>query len=73
MRTIEVRVKPNSRISRMEESGGVWVARVKAPPVDGKANQELLALIAEHFDVPRSRVSITSGAGSRIKRVQIPD
>lgn len=73
MKTIQVTVKPNSRTSELEESGGIWIARVKSPPVDGKANKELLELIAEHFDVPRSRITIKSGAGARMKRVQIHD
>ena len=73
MKTIQVAVKPNSRTSELQESDGVWIARVKSPPVDGKANKELLTLIAEHFDVPRSRITIKSGAATRIKRVQILD
>ena len=73
MKTIQVTVKPNSRTSELEESDGIWLARVKSPPVDGKANKELLELIAEHFDVPRSRITIKSGAGARVKRVQIHD
>ncbi len=73
MKTIQVTVKPNSHISQLEESDGIWIARVKCPPVDGKANKELLELVAKHFDVPRSRVTIKSGAGARMKRVQIKD
>ena len=56
-----------------EASGadGTWVARLKSPPVDGKANAELIELIAEHFGCRRSAVSIKSGAGGRIKLVRI--
>jgi uncharacterized protein (TIGR00251 family) len=60
-------------VSRLEESDGIWIARVKSPPVDGKANRELLELIAEHFDVPRCRVTIKSGAGARMKKVEIQE
>lgn len=73
MKTIQVTVKPNSRVSQLEESGGIWVARVKSAPVEGKANKELLQLISDHFKVPRSRITIKSGAGARVKRVQIQD
>jgi uncharacterized protein (TIGR00251 family) len=73
MKTIQVTVKPNSRARRLEGSDDTWIARVKSPPVDGKANKELLELIAEHFGVPRSRVTIKSGAGGRVKRVEIQD
>jgi uncharacterized protein len=73
MTTIQVTVKPNSRTSVLEESDGIWLARVKSPPVDGKANKELLELISDHFKVPRSRITIKSGARARVKRVQIED
>jgi Uncharacterized conserved protein len=74
VKTLRVKVKPNARVSELEEqSDGTWLARVKAPPVDGKANDELVALIAEHFGVRRNQVSIKSGAGGRLKLVQIAD
>lgn len=73
MRTIQVKVKPNARVSALAEAGGGWVAHVKAPPVDGKANAELVALVACHFGVPKAAVTIRSGAGGRLKLVQIDD
>jgi len=74
VKTLRVKVKPNARVSELEgRSDGTWLARVKAPPVDGKANDELVALIAEHFGVRRNQVSIKSGAGGRLKLVQIAD
>ena len=72
MKTIQVKVKPNSRASGLEEQAdGIWLARVKAPPVDGKANTELIELVAEHFAVSKGAVLIKSGAGARLKLVQI--
>ena len=72
MKIIPVRVKPGARVSSFEPAGdGTWLARVKAVPVDGKANAELVALIADHFQVRKSRVSIKSGASARLKLVQI--
>jgi uncharacterized protein (TIGR00251 family) len=73
MRIIQVKVKPNARISSLEElnGSGVWRARVKSPPADGKANEELIALIAERFGCPKSAVSIRSGASGRMKLVKI--
>ena len=74
MKTIQVKVKPNARSSALEESGdGTWLARIKAPPVDGKANAELVALIAQRFGLRKSQVSIRSGASGRMKLVQIKD
>jgi uncharacterized protein (TIGR00251 family) len=45
--------------------------RVGAPPVDGKANAELLAFLAGAFGVPRQRVRLISGASGRDKTVAI--
>jgi uncharacterized protein (TIGR00251 family) len=44
---------------------------LKAPPVDGKANEELIALVAERFGCRKTAVSIKSGASGRIKLVRI--
>lgn len=74
MRTIQVKVKPNARESALEEQAdGSWLARVKAPPVDGKANAALIELIADHFGVRKAQVSIKSGASGRMKFVQIEE
>ncbi len=74
MKTIQVKVKPHARSSALEEVGdGTWLARVKAPPVDGKANAELLTLVAHHFGVRKAQVSVKSGASGRMKLVQIQD
>jgi len=67
-----VKVKPNSRVSTLERgSDGVWLARLKSPPVDGKANAELVALVAERFGCRKADVLIRSGAGGRMKLIRI--
>jgi uncharacterized protein (TIGR00251 family) len=72
MKTIQVKVKPNARASRLELAhDGTWRALLKAPPVDGKANAELIALVAQHFGCARAAVTIRHGAGGRLKLVQI--
>jgi hypothetical protein len=71
-RVIQVRVKPNSRASLLTQSeDGSWLAQVKSPPVDGKANEEVLELVARHFECRKSAVSIKSGASGRMKLVRI--
>ncbi len=72
MKMIQVKVKPNARVSVLEEAdSGPWLAQLKSPPVDGKANKELIALIARHFRCPKFAVSIKSGASGRTKLVRI--
>jgi uncharacterized protein (TIGR00251 family) len=69
---IQIKVKPNSRASRLEQhEDGTWLAQLKSSPVDGKANEELIALVAKYFKRPKSDVSIKSGASSRTKLIQI--
>ena len=74
MTTLQVKVKPNARVSRLEAVGpGLWHAELKSAPVDGRANQELIALVAKAFGCPRAAVSIRSGAAGRLKLVRIED
>ena len=69
---IRVKVKARSRESSLERtSDGTWLARVKAPPIEGRANHELIELVAEHFGCGRYAVSIKSGESSRLKLVRI--
>ena len=69
---ISVKVKPNSRVSLLSQAdGGAWLAQLKSRPVDGKANEELLALVARHFGCRKSAVSLKSGASARTKLVRI--
>jgi uncharacterized protein (TIGR00251 family) len=69
---LQVKVKPRSRSSSLENAGdGTWIAQLKSPPVDGKANAELLGLVARHFKCRKSSVSIKSGAAGRMKLIRV--
>ena len=72
MRTLRLKVKPGSRDESLtEQDDGTWLARVKAPPVDGKANAAVIALVAAHFGLRKAQVTIRSGASARLKLVQL--
>jgi uncharacterized protein len=74
MRTIRLKVKPGSRVDELtEQADGTWLARVKAPPVDGKANAAVIELVASHFGLRKSQVSIKSGASARMKSVTLEE
>jgi len=45
--------------------------RVSEPPEDGRANEAVLRLLAEALDVPRARIKLVSGHGSRDKIVML--
>lgn len=72
MAILQIRVKPRSKVSQLSQTPeGQWVAQLKSPPVDGKANAELLALVAAHFSCPKSAVAIKTGASGRLKLVTV--
>ena len=74
MRAIQVKVKPNARASELiEQPDGTWLARIKSPPLDGKANAEFIELLAEHFAVSKGATAIKSSAGARLKLVVLGD
>jgi hypothetical protein len=65
---LTVLAKPRAR--RTEYAGthdGALCVRVQAPPVDGKANEELIAFLARKLDVPKSTILVRRGVGSRRK------
>ena len=69
---MRIKVKPKARNSELVQvPDGTWLARLKSPPVDGKANEELVALVAEHFKCRKAAVSIKSGATGRTKLVKV--
>lgn len=67
-----VKVKPNARTSSLHRvADGTWRALLKSPPVDGKANDELISLVAGYFGCRKSAVDIKAGASGRTKLVRV--
>jgi hypothetical protein len=69
---LDLRVQP--RASRTEFAGTIGErvrVRLRAPPVDGRANAALIEFLAEAFDVPRAAVSIERGLAGRDKSVRV--
>jgi uncharacterized protein len=73
MADVVVRVKPGSKKGPLVEvaEDGELTIYVREPAVEGKANEAVVRLLAKHFDVPRSRVELVSGATSRVKRFRV--
>lgn len=69
---IAVRVTPRSSRDRLaagtDEHFAAWLA---AAPVEGAANEALIALVARTFGVPKRDVRLTAGETSRLKRLSI--
>jgi uncharacterized protein (TIGR00251 family) len=69
---LQVKVKPRAKVSELRQSAdGTWTAKLKSPPVDGAANEELIALIAARFDCRKADVTIKAGASGRTKLVSV--
>ena len=70
---IQVKVKPNSKTEELSREGDNFIVKVKEPPKEGKANQAVIKLLAEHFCVPQSQVRILSGFRSRNKVIEVAE
>jgi len=68
---VKIHVIANSSISKVDEFGEGLKVRVKAKPVGGRANEEVLELLAAHFGVSERCVRIISGHHSKNKTVEI--
>jgi len=71
---VAFRVHLQPRASRdgiVGETEGLLKLRVAAPPVDGRANEACLRLLADALDLPISRIRIATGHHSRVKTIQI--
>jgi uncharacterized protein (TIGR00251 family) len=72
MARFTVKVHPRARRSAVTgRLGDAWKLDLTAPPVEGKANDECVRLLAEVAGVPRARVRIVTGLTSRTKVVEI--
>jgi uncharacterized protein (TIGR00251 family) len=70
---VGVKVKPNSKTEEVSREGDSLMVKVKEPARKGQANQALIKLLAEHFDIPQSQVRIISGFRSRNKVIDVTE
>lgn len=69
---IQVTVKPKSKVQKLVEvDETTFVAYVRSPAIEGRANAELIRLLADKFGVPQTRLEIIQGENSRVKLVEI--
>ena len=70
MKTIEIKVIPNSNEEAVIEAEQLVVVRVKEPPTRGKANKAVVKVLSRYFN---ANVRIVSGTKSRRKIVAIEE
>ena len=69
---LAVRVIPRAKRTEIAgRRGGALLVRLAAPPVDGAANEALLAFLAERLGIPKRQLAIVRGATSREKTIAI--
>jgi uncharacterized protein (TIGR00251 family) len=69
---LNVRVHPRARNQEVQKIGErEYRVRVLSPPSEGKANKEVIAVLASHFHLPPYRVKILKGKKSRQKVVAL--
>jgi uncharacterized protein (TIGR00251 family) len=70
--SVRVRLAPRAKRTELAGwKGDLLLARVAAPPVEGKANEALRRLLADALNVPLRDVRIVSGLTSREKRIEV--
>lgn len=71
-RRISVTVKPDSRVASVTQLSEIeFRVAVREPARDGKANAALVELLARHFRIPKSAITIVRGHASRKKIVEL--
>lgn len=69
---VTVKAKPRAKKSAILRASGLSIdVALAAPPVDGAANVELVAVVASALGVPKRDVSLVMGASSRTKVVEV--
>lgn len=70
--TVQIRVEPRSSRPGIAGAHGEGIkVRLASPPVEGKANRELIAVLAKELKIRKSDIEILSGKTSRNKVVRI--
>ncbi|HLA50813.1 MAG TPA: DUF167 domain-containing protein [Thermodesulfobacteriota bacterium] len=71
---ISVRVKPGSKkeeVIRVDDTH--FIVHVKALPVEGKANESLVRLLSNYFNVPKSHIQILKGTRGKDKLIEVTE
>jgi len=69
---ISVKVKPNARKNEVKQiDASSFIVSVTAPPVEGKANEKVVEVLAEYFEKPKRCITILRGISGKTKMVDI--
>jgi len=68
---IQVKVKPGSKNEEVTQKGDTLIVTTKEPPKEGRANRQVIKLLAKHFKVPQNQVKLVNGFKKRDKVIEI--
>jgi hypothetical protein len=68
---LSVRVFPKSKTNKVETTPGGYRIRVTVAPEGGKANEAVIALLADHLGLAKSRLWVVRGVTSRDKLIEL--
>jgi len=68
---LNIRVVPKAKHDKVVVEPDRLKVYLTAPPVEGKANEALIEVLAEHFGIKRRQITIVLGAKSKDKVVEI--
>lgn len=68
---INLKVIPRSSVNKFEKNGDEYRLKIKSPPVDGKANKEIVDFLSDYFSISKKNVIIERGELSKNKVVRL--
>jgi len=73
MDLIKVKLIPNApKTEYIGLLGDALKIKISAPPIEGKANSELINFLHKKTNTPKSQITIVSGETARLKLIEIP-
>lgn len=69
-----VKLVPNSSFSKIVDYTEEYVRiKISSPPIENKANKELISFCSKFFDINKSKIQIISGDKSKLKKILLSD
>jgi uncharacterized protein (TIGR00251 family) len=69
---LRIKVKPGSKVDEItREADGSLKVKIKAQPVEGKANTYLVEYLSGLLQIPKSKIRVLKGANNQFKTLEI--
>ncbi len=71
--TFKVKVVPNSSASKIVEVNEEFVKiKLNSPPIEGRANKEVINLLSKVLDIPKTSIELLNGDKNKLKTIGVP-